>query len=309
MSENEESVSASSHAEHAHAHGSPKRLGWAAFSNVGFAVVQVVVGLAIGSVVVLADAAHQTVDALGLVTALIALRFSLRPPTSNWTYGMGKADALGGFVSALLLLGSVVWILVESIRRFFEPAEVSGLSVMVIGFIAIAVNGAGVLLVGHGHGDEAISLRAARLHLITDLLGSVVVVASGALLALGGPSWIDPAASVLLSAAVIWTTWRLLRSAAVVLLDRAPERLGSIDVAALLGEQPGVDHVHHVHLRRLGGGHVSASAHVVVDGEMSVHDVQHTVERLSGVLLATHEVTHTTLQVECHPCDDDHHDH
>ena len=48
---------------------------------------------------------------------------------------------------------------------------------------------------------------------------------------------------------------------------------------------------------------------MVVDGQMTVHDVQQTVERLSGVLLATHEVSHTTLQVECHPCDDDHHDH
>ena len=302
-------MSKSPDAGHAHTHGSPQRLGWAAFTNIAFAVVQVIAGLAIGSVVVLADAAHQTVDALGLITALIALRFSLRPPTSDWTYGMGKADALGGFVSALLLLGSVAWILVESVRRFFEPTEVSGVSVMIIGVIAIGVNGVGVLLVGHGHGDEAVSLRAARLHLMTDLLGSVVVVAAGALLALGGPSWIDPAASVLLSVAVIWTTWRLLRSAAAILLDRAPDRVRSIDVAALLGAQPGVDEVHHVHLRPLGGGHVSASAHVVVDGEMSVHDVQHTVERLSGVLLATHEVTHTTLQVECHPCADDHHDH
>ena len=306
MNENEADVRGH---DHSHSHGSVQRLGWAAFLNVAFAVVQVVVGLAIGSVVVLADAAHQTVDALGLITALIAVRFARRPPTSDWTYGMGKSDALGGFVSALLLLGSVAWILVESVRRFFEPAEVSGVSVMVIGIIAIVVNGVGVLLVGHGHGDEAISLRAARLHLLTDLAGSVVVVVSGALLALGGPSWIDPAASVLLSVAVIWTTWRILRSATAILLDRAPDRLRSADVAALLCDQPGVGEVHHVHLRPLGGGRVSASAHVVVDGEMSVHDVQHTVERLSGVLLATHEVSHTTLQVECHPCDDDHHDH
>ncbi len=293
---------------HATGHVSVRRLVAAAASNVGFAVVQVVVGLAIGSVVVLADAAHQTVDAIGLVTALIAVRMAQRAPDERFTYGLGKSDALGGFVSALLLLGSVVWIVVESLRRLFDPTEVSGPSVVVIGVIAIAVNGAGILLVGHAHGEDAISLRAARLHLLTDLAGSVVVVVSGVLLAVGGPDWIDPAASLVLSAVVLWTTWRLLTAAAAVLLDRTPQRLSSAEVAVLLGRQDGVGDVHHVHLRALGGGRLSATAHVVVDGERSVHDAQATVERLSAALLAEHAVDHTTLQLECHPCDvgDDH---
>jgi cobalt-zinc-cadmium efflux system protein len=280
------------------------RVGLAAVSNVAFAVVQVVVGLAIGSVVVLADAAHQTVDALGLLTALVALRIARRPADDVWTYGMGKSDALGGFVSALLLLASVGWLLIESLRRLAEPSDVSGASVMVIGAIAIVVNGAGVLLIGHDHGDDAMSLRAARLHLLTDLAGSVVVVVAGGLLALGGPDWIDPAASLLLCVGVLWTTGRLIRAAAGVLLDRAPSRLTPGDVVDLLATQDGVGSVHHVHVRPLGGGRLSASAHVVVDGARSVHDAQATVERLSAVLLAEHAVTHTTLQLECHNCDD-----
>ncbi len=108
---------------------------------------------------------------------------------------MGKSDALGGFVSAPLLVGSVVWIVVESTRRRFEPAEVSGSGVIAIGVVAIVVNGVSVLLVGHDHGADDISLRAARLLLLTDLAGSVVVVVAGVLLTAGGPTWIDPAAS------------------------------------------------------------------------------------------------------------------
>lgn len=281
------------------------RLVAAAGSNVGFAVVQVVVGLAIGSVVVLADAAHQTVDAIGLLTALVAVRMAQRAPDERFTYGLGKSDALGGFVSALLLMGSVVWIVFESIRRLSEPAEVSGASVIIIGVIAIAVNGVGVLLVGHSHGEDAISLRAARLHLLTDLAGSFVVVAAGVLLTMGGPLWIDPAASLVLSVAVLWVTWRLLAAAAAILLDRTPRRLSATEVAVVLGGQDGVGDVHHVHVRALGGGRLSASAHVVVDGERSVHDAQATVERLSAVLLAEHAVEHTTIQLECHPCEAD----
>lgn len=278
------------------------RLGAATVLNVGFGVVQVIVGVLIGSVVVLADAAHQAVDALGLLTALAALSVARRPANRTWTFGYGKADALGGFVSALLLIGSVLWIVFESVRRLFEPEPVAGGAIIVIGLIAVAVNGLGVLLVGHGHGDDAMSLRAARLHLITDLLGSVIVVVAGVLLVAGGPAWIDPVSSLILSIAVLWSTWRIARASVGVLLDRVPERLTSSEVVGLLADQPGVDQVHHVHLRPLGGGTVSVTAHVVVDGARSVHDAQQTLDDLSGVLLTEHDIAHATLQLECHEC-------
>jgi cobalt-zinc-cadmium efflux system protein len=290
-------------------HGSTERLGVASAANVAFAVVQVVVGLAIGSVVVLADAAHQAVDAFGLVTAWIALRMAKRPADARFTYGLGKSDALGGFVSALLLLASVVWIVWESVNRLFAPEAVDGVGVIVIGAIAIVVNGASVVLVGHDHGDDGISLRAARLHLLTDLAGSVIVVISGVLLAIGGPPWIDPAASLVLSAAVLWSTWRLIVAATQLLLDRVPGRLSTADVVDALLDEPHVDGVHHVHLRPIGGGKVSVTAHVVVDGLLSVHDAQSTVERLSAMLEADHVIGHSTLQLECHDCGDDVHAH
>lgn len=290
-----------------HEHGSATRLGWASVANVGFAVVQVIVGLAIGSVVVLADAAHQAVDALGLVTALVALRIARRPADEQWTYGMGKSDALGGLLSALLLVGSVMWIVLESVRRLIEPEAVAGGGVIAIGLIAIVVNGASVLLVGHSHGADEISLRAARLHLLTDLAGSVVVVASGVVLAVGGPFWVDPVASLLLSAAVVWTTWRLVVSATRVLLDRVPAHVSVAEVQRVLVAQDDVDGVHHIHLRPVSAGNVSVTAHVVVDGALSVHAAHEMTNRLTAVLVEEHGVGHATLQLECHHCDD--HDH
>jgi cobalt-zinc-cadmium efflux system protein len=97
----------------------------AAGVNVGFAVVQVIVGLALGSVVVLADALHQVVDAIRLLTALIALVLLRRSATATMNYGWGKADALGRYTSGLLLLGSVVWIVYESVGRLFKPVDVA----------------------------------------------------------------------------------------------------------------------------------------------------------------------------------------
>ncbi len=291
---------------HTHRHTSRQsgvRLGIAAGSNTAFAVVQIIVGLAIGSIVVLADAAHQAVDALGLITAWIAIRVARRPASDEWSYGLGKADALGGFVSGLLLIGSVVWIVIESVKRLVDPTAVDGGGVILIGFIAIAVNGAGVLLVGHGHGDEAISLRAARLHLLADLAGSVVVVIAGVLLVVTSASWVDPAASLLVSAAVLWSTWNLIGAAANVLLDRSPSGKSVSRLGAALLEVPDVEAVHHVHIRSLGGGRHAGSAHLVVDGSLSTHRSQEICDDAAAVAASVLGVEHLTLQVEClHGC-------
>lgn len=289
---------------HAHEHRHDgARLGLAAGANTVFAVIQVVVGLAIGSVVVLADAAHQAVDALGLVTAFVAVRIARRPASGKWSYGLGKADALGGFVSALFLLTSVGWITFESVRRLMEPEAVDGSGVIVIGLVAIAVNGTGVLLVGHGHGREAISLRAARLHLLTDLAGSVVVVGAGVLLVITDASWIDPVASLIVSCAVIWATWHLVATAVGVLLDRTPAGTAAADVAVLLERHGDVDVAHHVHVRSLGNGRHSASAHVVVHGSTTVHRSQEIVDELAESVRADLGVEHMTIQIECeHSC-------
>ena len=285
-----------------HAHDGV-RLGLAAGANTMFAFVQVAVGLAIGSVVVLADAAHQAVDALGLITAWIALRIARRPANSAWSYGYGKADALGGFVSGLLLLVSVGWIVFESGRRLLQPEPVEGGGVVAIGLVAIVVNGVGVLLVGHGHGDEAMSLRAARLHLLTDLAGSVLVVVAGVVITTTDWEWVDPMYSLLLSGVVLRITWSLVRSATSVLLDRAPSGLDADHLVGALTRQPSVERVHHAHVRSLGRGRHSCSAHVVVDGELTVHQSQMLTAELVAAVERDLRIDHVTLQLECHPCD------
>ena len=294
-----------SHGSHSHAHGvSPRRLIAAATANSGFAVVQVLVGISLGSVVVLADAAHQVVDAIGLLTALAAVLLAARPTSEAMSFGWGKSDALGGLVSGLLLLGSIGWIVLESFRRLLDPVEVDGTGVIVIGMIAVAVNGLSVLALSGG-GHASLSLRAARLHLITDLAGSFIVILAGVALAGTTATWIDPAASLLLSAIVLRATLMLVRNACQELLDRTPDGLSVDAVAAVLRDQPGVELVHHVHVRPLGQQRSSVTAHVVMSGAPTLHDAQGELANLNAALSAELGVNHSTLQLECHPCADE----
>ncbi len=275
----------------------------AASINTAFAIVQIFVGISIGSIVVLADAAHQVVDALGLLTAMVAVLLMARPSNAKMSYGWGKADALGGFVSALLLLTSIAWIAYESIQRLFNPVEVDGSGIVLIGLAGMFVNGLSVLILGGG--QAILAIRAARLHLLTDLAGSVLVVLTG--LALGGTAWtwLDPAASLLLCVLVIRSTQHLLRSAVAELLDRTPSTISAESISQVLVHQPGVKEVHHIHVRPLGQQRTSVTAHVVVDGTQTLHDAQERTDALSAVLAEELRVAHSTLQLECHPCSAD----
>ena len=292
-----------SHDHHGYAPGdvSSGRLGLAAAVNVGFAVVQVVVGLYTGAVVVLADAAHQVVDAIGLLTALVATGLAKRGATRAMSFGWGKADALGAYSSGLLLVGSVVWIAYEAIERLGDPVDVAGGGVIAIGLAGIAVNGGSVLLLGTG---GHLAVRAARLHLLIDLAGSVIVVVAGAALVGSSAQWIDPVASLAVNALVLRGTWQLLRAATGELLDRAPHGLEPVDIEAVLLQEAVVSDVHHVHSRSIAPGSTSVTAHVVLDGSLTLHDAQHQLDRLQGLLADQLGVSHATIQLECHDCDD-----
>lgn len=297
--------------EHAHHHGShdhtgisASRLVTAAGANSAFAVVQVVVGISLGSVVVLADAAHQVVDAIGLLTALAATLLAARPTSDAMSFGWGKSDALGALISGLLLLVSIGWIVTESVGRLFSPTEVDGRGVVVIGLVAIAVNGISVVMLSP-QGQASLALRAARLHLLTDLAGSLLVVLAGLALVGTGAQWIDPAASLLLSAVVLRATITLLRTAGRELLDRVPPGVSIHSISEFLQNQPGVERVHHVHARPLGQQRTSVTAHVVLAGSPSLHDAQVRMHELSELLTVGLGVDHTTLQPECHPCASD----
>lgn len=276
------------------------RLAGAAIGNVSFAVVQVVVGLAIASVAVLADAAHQVVDAVGLVTAVGSVWLVRRPAGERSTFGLGRADALGAMLSGLLLLGSVAWIAREAVERLREPADVAGVPVIIIGVIAVVVNAGSMWLVGHD--EDHLSLKAARLHLLTDLGGSVVVVLTGVVLANSSITWIDPVASLLLCVAVLASTGTLLRRSVSVLLDRSPPEVELDVLTAVLADDDEVTEVHHLHVRDLGAGRTSVTAHLIVDRNLDVHDSQLLIERSATRLRDHLGVDHVTLQVECHTC-------
>ena len=285
-----------SHDDHGHGHA-PKEFGTAfaiaAALNVGLVVLQVAFGLLGHSVALLADAGHNAGDAFCLLLAWGAHVLSGRQPTHRYTYGFRSASILASFLNAVILFIVTGAIVMEAIRRFFEPSPVEGLTVMVVAAIAIALNAVAARVLMAGKSD--LNIRGAFLHLVADAAVSFGVVVAGAVILLTGWNWIDPAVSILISAVIVWGTWGLLRDSVNLSLDAVPSGISPSEVRSHLESLPGVARIHDLHIWAMSTTETALTCHLVMPagypGDSFIVETCHQLHHRFGI-------DHPTLQVE-----------
>jgi cobalt-zinc-cadmium efflux system protein len=288
------------HDHHGHGRAEGWRYGLAIALNVGVVVVQVVMGIALGSTALLADAGHNASDVLGLLLAGWAAWLMTRPGSARRTYGYGKAGVLAALMNSLLLVFACGALVFEAVERLMHPpaAPPPGNMVMLVAGIAVVGNLlSGWLLMG-GHPDD-VNRRAAVVHLFADAAVSVGVVASGALIMWTGARWIDPVASLLIVAVILLTTWRILVQSLDMALDAAPRGIDVAAVRAWLGMQAGVEAVHDLHIWPISATETALTAHLVVPAGSG----DGLIELVTSGLRAEFGIGHPTIQVERSDCD------
>jgi cobalt-zinc-cadmium efflux system protein len=292
---------------HGHQHGHPhgtgtgrhrRRLVVVLVITLGVVVLQVVGGLLSGSLALLADAGHMLTDATGIVIALGASALAARPPTKTRTYGLQRAEVLAALGNALLLGALAVWIVVEAVRRWGDPPQVSTglmLAVAAVGGVANLV----CLLVLRDAQRESLNVRGAYLEVLGDLLGSVAVLVAGVVIAVTGYRRADAIASVLIGVLVLPRAWALLRTVIDVLLEATPRDVDLDAVREHMRGVRGVVDVHDLHAWTITSGVPALSAHVVVDDECIALGRSGEVLAALGRCLAGHfDLEHCTFQLE-----------
>jgi len=273
-------------------------------ANGAFLVVELVGGVVFGSLALLADAAHMVSDVVALSIALVAFGLAARPASARHTFGLGRAEVLAAQLNAVVLLGASAWIGFEAIRRLGDPGTVDGAGVTVVAGAGLAINVACAWLLGRSAGRN-LNLRAAFWHLMGDALGSVGALVAGLAVLVAGADWVDPAASLFVTALIVVSAVKLLRDTSRVLLEAVPTGIDVREVEAALRSGPGVDGVHHTHVWSLGSEQAALSAHVKLRGVPNLHDAQASGEELKTMLATRFGIEHATLELECHDCDDD----
>jgi cobalt-zinc-cadmium efflux system protein len=297
-------------AGHSHSHVGPdasagrqrRALVIALVANAAFLVVEVVGGVAFNSLALLADAAHMASDVVGLVVALAAQVLVSRPATDRHSFGLRRAEVLGAQLNGLLLIAVSAWIIVEAIGRFGNPADVRGGGVVVVATLGLAVNVASAVVLYRAQGSN-LNMRGAFLHMASDAAGSVAAIVAGLAVVIWAADWVDPVASILVALLVLWSCWGLLRDTTNVLLEGTPRGIDPDAVRAALAGDTAVETVHHVHLWSLASDEPALSAHVVLRGEVTLHQAQERGTELKTMLVDRFGIDHATLELECHPCD------
>ena len=287
-----------------HAHGLTTqginaRMAIAVALNLTFVVIEGGFGFLSNSVALIADAGHNLSDVLGLVCAWTAMFLGRRPAGVRFTYGLGRSSVLAALANAVLLLlacGAIAW---EAVGRLAAPPAVAGATVMGVAASGIVINGLSAWLLHAGsHGD--LNRRSAFIHMLGDAAVSVGVLLSGGLIVLTGWSRLDPIVSLVIVAAILASTWRLLRDSLHLSLDGVPASVNSSDVMSYLADQRGVTDVHDLHIWALSTTSVALTAHLVVP-DRGAEDAL--LDSLTPDLKRRFHIHHSTLQIERDRCE------
>lgn len=285
------------HAGHGHSHA-PQNFN-RAFAigvtiNAAFVVVEAAYGFLSGSMALVADAGHNLTDVLGLLIAWGAAIMTSRPASPRYTYGYKSSTILAALANAGLLLVAIGAILVETVRRFFEPVEVEGTTVIVVAGIGVVINGVTALMFMRGRKHD-LNIRGAYLHMVADALVSVGVVVAGTVILLAGWTWVDPLTSLVIVGVIGWGTWGLLKDSVKMGLNAVPDGIDDSAVRTWLSARPGVAAVHDLHIWPMSTTETAMTAHLVMPaghpGDTFLRDVARDLEH-------QFHIGHATVQVE-----------
>jgi cobalt-zinc-cadmium efflux system protein len=290
-----------SHDHHPHHHGHHDRTVdfGRAFAigiglNLAYVAAEAAIGVAAGSLALLADAGHNLADVLGLGLSWGAAMLGRRGPSGRFTYGLGSSSILAALANAIILLvvtGGIAW---EALLRFSYPVPVGGALVAVVAAVGIAVNGATALLFARGR-ERDLNRRSAFVHMAADALIAGGVVLAGGAIALTGWLWLDPAAGLAISTIIVYGTWDLIRQALRLALAAVPQGVDPEAVRAHLSALPGVAALHDLHIWGMSTTETALTCHLVMPGghpgDVALSQVAHELEARFGI-------HHTTLQIE-----------
>ncbi|WP_199751269.1 cation diffusion facilitator family transporter [Bradyrhizobium sp. RP6] len=284
---------------HAHVHA-PASFGMA-FAigislNIALVVAEAIYGYVGNSTALLADAGHNLSDVLGLVVAWGASIAARRAPSGRFTYGLRASTILAALANAVFLLvatGAIGW---EAILRLQQPEPVAGVTVMVVAGIGILINGFTAMLFARGRKDD-INIEGAYLHMAADAAVSLGVVVSAALIIWTGWLWLDPVASLVICATILWSTTSLLRGSIDMSMAAAPKGTDLAAIRAFLLARPGVSAIHDLHVWPISTTETALTCHLVMPAGSGDAFLMETAQ----LLKTSFRIGHTTLQVETHP--------
>lgn len=259
----------------------------------GFALIEAVSGYLFNSLALMSDAAHMLTDSSSLLLALIMAYFGSKPADNNHSYGHGRFEVLGALANGVFMLFVIVYIFIESLRKFANPGEVNAIPMLIVASMGLIINIVAFLILNKD--NHNMNVKAATLHVMGDLLASVAAIVSAILIYYTGYHIIDPILSMLISIILIPATYSILKKSVHILLEGVPEDIDFYEVGDTLKTIENVRNIHDLHIWSLDSKNYAMSAHVTITDFNEWNNVLKSIQK---TLYEKYNIVHVTLQPE-----------
>ena len=280
---------------------SGRKIFWVTLLNAVITAAEIVGGIVSGSLALLSDAVHNFSDTVAIALSYFANKVARKPQDVRKTYGYKRAEILAAFINASVLSGISIILIFEAVNRFRSPETINGTLMIAVAFIGLLANFISVfLLKKDSHGN--LNIRASYLHLLSDTVSSIGVLAGGAAIELWGVMWIDPLITALISLYILKETWQVIRKTVDILMQSA----APLDYDAIKKDIELIDRViniHHVHSWMINENTIYFEAHIDMEN-MPLSEVDIVYSKIELYLKEHHGISHVTLQAEADKCCD-----
>ena len=265
--------------------------------NLIITVAQIVGGIFSGSLALLSDAMHNFSDVLSLIIAFGANRLVSRPSTKAKTFGYKRAEILAALFNASMLVGIAIFLIIEAVNRLFHPSVVMSVWVVALGVLSILLNTISVLLV-KDDADHNMNIKAAYIHLLTDVMTSAMVVVGGLLIYFFHIYWIDPIVSMVIAFYLIFASYDIVKESVSILMQFAPKNIKIENIMLYVTQFDEIQNIHHIHLWRLDDHRVHLEAHLDFAENLTLQAANNLVDQIEQTLHIKYNISHVTLQCE-----------
>jgi cobalt-zinc-cadmium efflux system protein len=264
-------------------------------------IVELAGGLISNSLALIGDAGHMFTDTLALGLSLFALNLTKRPASQTKTYGYYRAEILAALVNGTILVLVSGYIFYEAYHRFVEPPEVRGGLMLIVAAIGLAANVVGISVL-RSAGSRNLNVKGAFLHMWSDTLSSVGVIAAGAIIFVTGRTIADPIISIIIGLLILRGAGGLVWESINILLEAVPKNLDVSRMNDAVRKLKGVKDIHDVHLWAITSGMYAMSCHLLIEDQM-VSNCTQIVDEVNKMLKQEFGISHSTVQLECEECE------
>ena len=267
-------------------------------SNTLLILMKLAAGIISGSVSILSEAIHSSMDLIAAVISFFSVRVSDNPPDTRHPYGHGKIENISGVIESLLIFIAAIWIIIEAVKKLLgEKIELDSIAlgsiVMLISALVNTFVSRKVYKVARE--THSVALEADALHLKTDIYTSLGVAIGLGLIMITGIKWLDPGIAILVALFIIKEAFHLLKKAFTPLLDTA---WSNTEIAELKKKLNSLNVSYHDLRTRVAGNYRFVDLHIQIPEYVTVGNAHKYCDKIENELTAVYENLTVTIHVE-----------